>query len=149
EARQEEREARHRAARAFATALDATATARLLELRQSAATAAALLFADAAYRSADEVLPLRLGSLDNTGGPVPRAKVREVQRAWAKYLAVQAETVADLGGGVQLEMVLVPRGRFLMGATAEEIETVMRQYDRSPAKPSLAQELPQHQVKVM
>jgi formylglycine-generating enzyme required for sulfatase activity len=69
--------------------------------------------------------PERPALLDSTGGEVPKEKVQELQRGWARSLRVPAETSIDLDGGVKLELVLVPPGRFLMGSPDGEKERTL------------------------
>jgi formylglycine-generating enzyme required for sulfatase activity len=58
--------------------------------------------------------------LDSRWAALPAEKVREAQQAWARCLGAPVETKFDLGDGIELELVLVPPGRFLMGAPETE-----------------------------
>jgi formylglycine-generating enzyme required for sulfatase activity len=50
----------------------------------------------------------------------PRVDPTEVQAAWARNLGRSVEEALDLGGGVTMEMVLIPPGKYLMGSPAGE-----------------------------
>jgi formylglycine-generating enzyme required for sulfatase activity len=52
--------------------------------------------------------------------PFDAATAKKHQDAWAEYLGAPVEQRVDLGDGVNLAMVLIPPGEFLMGSTAEE-----------------------------
>jgi formylglycine-generating enzyme required for sulfatase activity len=52
--------------------------------------------------------------------PFTEAKAREVQKEAAKRLQKEMEEKADLGNGTNLDMVLIPAGRFMMGSPASE-----------------------------
>ncbi|NUQ64317.1 MAG: serine/threonine protein kinase [Pirellulales bacterium] len=47
--------------------------------------------------------------------PFDAAQARKHQEVWAAYLGVPVEREAELGGGQELTMVLIPPGEFLMG----------------------------------
>jgi formylglycine-generating enzyme required for sulfatase activity len=50
------------------------------------------------------------------GAPFSAAQARQAQQAWAQYLSRPVAEALDLGGGVQLEVMLIPPGTFLMGS---------------------------------
>jgi len=52
--------------------------------------------------------------------PFTEAKAREVQKEAAKRLQKEMEEKADLGKGLNLEMVLIPPGKFMMGSPTSE-----------------------------
>ena len=52
--------------------------------------------------------------------PFSEAKAKEVQNSLAKKLGVAVETKIPLGNGVDLEMVLIPPGKFMMGSSLTE-----------------------------
>jgi serine/threonine protein kinase/formylglycine-generating enzyme required for sulfatase activity len=67
------------------------------------------------------VSPMRPKPLDCTRvAGVSREDVQRAQRAWAAYLGTPVEVSDDLGG-VWMEFVLVPPGRFLMGSPKGEM----------------------------
>ena len=53
--------------------------------------------------------------------PFSEAKAKEVQNALAKKLGIAVETKIPLGNGVELEMVLIPPGKFMMGSPISEL----------------------------
>ena len=52
--------------------------------------------------------------------PFSEAKAKEVQNSLAKKLGVAVETKIPLGNGIDLEMVLIPPGKFMMGSSLTE-----------------------------
>ena len=73
----------------------------------------------------------------------PKA-ARAYQEAWAKYLGVPVEKEVDLGGGVKMTFVLIPPGKFEMGAAKAFVEYVQSAIPRPPA----LDEVPLHVVTV-
>jgi formylglycine-generating enzyme required for sulfatase activity len=47
-------------------------------------------------------------------------RVKSAQKEWADWLGIPVVKTLDLGGGVSLEMALVPPGKFMMGSPNEE-----------------------------
>jgi formylglycine-generating enzyme required for sulfatase activity/serine/threonine protein kinase len=54
--------------------------------------------------------------------PFDRAQARELQQAWAKFLGKKVEETLDLGGGVTMDVVLIPPGSFVIGSPVEEVD---------------------------
>jgi formylglycine-generating enzyme required for sulfatase activity len=52
--------------------------------------------------------------------PFSEAKPKEVQKSVAKSLQKEVEEKEDLGKGINLEMLLIPAGKFKMGSPASE-----------------------------
>jgi formylglycine-generating enzyme required for sulfatase activity len=52
--------------------------------------------------------------------PFNATEAKAAQRAWAEYLGVPVGTALDLGGGENLDLVLIPPGSFIMGSPAGE-----------------------------
>jgi len=59
--------------------------------------------------------------------PFDASAAKRHQEAWAKYLDKPIEQVIDLAEGVELTMVLIPPGEFLMGSTTEEQARFLRE----------------------
>lgn len=86
--------------------------------------------------------------LDCTGpnGATPD-EVRRSQQMWADYLKLPVETSVDLGDGLKMEFVLIPPGKFWMGATAEEHEAYLESLGDEEKRPEfLGWDLPRHEV---
>jgi formylglycine-generating enzyme required for sulfatase activity len=67
--------------------------------------------------------------LDCTGpSGKSKAEVEAAQQTWAKYLKRPVNESVDVGGGVKMEFVLVPPGRFLMGSPKEEQDYLTKTY---------------------
>ena len=52
--------------------------------------------------------------------PFNEAKAKEMQKEIAKNLQTEVEKAFDLGKGINLDMVLIPAGKFMMGSPASE-----------------------------
>jgi formylglycine-generating enzyme required for sulfatase activity len=52
--------------------------------------------------------------------PFDNNQAQEAQQALAKTLGLAVETTADLGKGINLAMILIPQGKFMMGSTVLE-----------------------------
>jgi formylglycine-generating enzyme required for sulfatase activity len=81
-----------------------------------------------------------------TEWPFDAAEARRRQGETAKALGVPVEKSVDLGGGVKLDLVLIPAGEFLMGPKY----TPERLYKRGDwaARGSHAREVPRHRVRI-
>jgi formylglycine-generating enzyme required for sulfatase activity len=74
--------------------------------------------------------------LDCTGAKgIGKVAARKAQMAWATYLKSKGhpvdektgEVVVDLGGGVKMEFVVIPAGKYIMGSSAAEKKLVKDQ----------------------
>ena len=52
--------------------------------------------------------------------PFDNNQAQEAQQALAKNLGLAVETTVDLGTGINLAMILIPQGKFMMGSTLSE-----------------------------
>ncbi|MCT7983499.1 bifunctional serine/threonine-protein kinase/formylglycine-generating enzyme family protein [Laspinema sp. A4] len=94
-----------------------------------------------------------LGLLPNGGGGLPSFSFETVrvnrQGKIIEKIPGQARFYPqDLGQGVQLDMVQIPGGTFLMGTEEAEIERLCKKYDDEWFKEWLRRESPQHSVQV-
>ena len=91
--------------------------------------------------------PLLLDCLGKNGAD--EQQVQASQKEWANYLGVQVVEAIDLGGGIKMEFVLVPPGRYFMGASQKEHEEYQRILGKGEQNPDwLAWELPRHEVEI-
>ncbi|NLY02106.1 MAG: SUMF1/EgtB/PvdO family nonheme iron enzyme [Rhodopirellula sp.] len=75
-------------------------------------------------------LVLPAGSPQPANAPLDTAAARRHQEAWAKHLGMSDREISiDLGGGVTMEMLLIPAGSFTMGSPDSD------PYSRSDEKP--------------
>lgn len=86
--------------------------------------------------------------------PFNALQAQEHQQAWAKHLGIAVNHTIELADGVELKLVLIPPGQFLMGSTDEQIEAAVAiaASDTPPANllENLREEqTPQHRVRLM
>jgi len=74
--------------------------------------------------------------------PFSEAKAKEEQKKVAKSLQKEVEEKEDLGNGIQLEMVLIPAGKFLMGSKKNPVDPFSNIEVEQPPE----NETPQHEV---
>jgi formylglycine-generating enzyme required for sulfatase activity len=84
--------------------------------------------------SLEQSLPFEIVQVDATGTIIKRENLS------APLL------VEDLGNGVQLEMMMIPGGKFWMGQTETEKEELIRQVGEEDYQKLYTRELPRHQV---
>lgn len=84
--------------------------------------------------------------------PFDATQAKIYQERWAKHLGVPVERDFDLPGGTKITFVLIPPGKFLMGATEAQFK-----YDSAQAKAKndkvwlnkwLPLQVPQHRVRI-
>jgi serine/threonine protein kinase/formylglycine-generating enzyme required for sulfatase activity len=91
--------------------------------------------------------PTLLDCTERKGANEKRVKTN--QRDWANYLRLQLVETIDLGGGVKMEFVLIPPGKFIMGATKEEQEEYVKTLHKDGQRPDfLETELPPHEITI-
>jgi formylglycine-generating enzyme required for sulfatase activity len=64
-----------------------------------------------------EIMPATVNLLV---APFTKAKAKEMQKEVAKNLQTEVEKAFDLGKGINIDMVLIPAGKFMMGSPASE-----------------------------
>ena len=107
------------------------------------------------HQATDPKTALPLTPMPAPTGPQPPAAVapfaaktaRMHQEAWAKHLGLKVETTNSLGA----TMILIPPGEFLMGSTAEQVESALKEAERIKVDQTIQDripntERPQHRV---
>ena len=83
-----------------------------------------------------------------TKWPFDAKEAKRRQEETARALGVPVNKTIDLGGGVKLELVLIPAGEFMMGS-GESAEAVARKCSYKGAKPEwFNNEHPRHKVRI-
>ena len=85
--------------------------------------------------------------------PFRATQAKEHQQAWAQHLGIPVKHAIKLADGVELPLVLIPSGEFLMGSSDEQIDAAMAIAVNSTPPPNLkdrlrAEQTPQHRVKL-
>jgi formylglycine-generating enzyme required for sulfatase activity/serine/threonine protein kinase len=78
--------------------------------------------------------------------PFAEEEAKELQRAWATYLGREVQETVDLGGGVRMQLVLIPPGTFTMGSSEAERDQLVRE-DKTLEREWFAREA-QHEVTI-
>lgn len=83
------------------------------------------------------------GAPEPASTPFDRKQAAACQIAWSKYCEVPVESINSVG----MTMVLIPPGKFLMGTTAEQIQSLIREA-RDPMESLFPCEQPLHPVTI-
>ena len=90
-------------------------------------------------------VPLRI----HTAWPFDAKEAARRQKEAAQALGLPAEKAVDLGGGVKIELVLIPPGEFLMGSATSSDETHRRSGRAGyPGLPAFKRSHPRHRVRI-
>ena len=81
--------------------------------------------------------------------PFDAKEAERRQKETAEALGVQAARTVDLGGGVKMDIALVPAGTFAMGSSKDEQDTATKSLERAGVKGfDFSDESPRHKVTI-